>query len=230
MSEKTIIVIEDEPDILEVLSYNLKRAGFNVAACQDGLQGLQLVRQRKPALLLLDLMLPGMDGLELCRCLKEDSRTRSIPIIMISAKGEESDVIVGLTLGADDYVTKPFSPKELIARIKAVLRRSDGATLPRQRIEIGELAIDQTQHSVLLAGQPIALTASEFRLLYYLASNVGRVFSRAQLLDQVSAEGTVVVDRIIDVHIRSIRKKLGETQRYIETVRGVGYRFRASES
>lgn len=231
MSQKQIVVVEDEPDILEVLSYNLKREGFDVSTSLDGAQGLELIRKKNPDLVLLDLMLPGMDGLDICRQLKSNTATRHIPVIMVTAKGEESDVVLGLGIGADDYIAKPFSPKELVARVKAVLRRGSGnqQTGQKQRIEIDRLIIDNSKHSVTLDDRAINLTATEFRLLYFLASHAGRVFSREQLLNQSLGDDSIVIDRNIDVHIRSIRKKLIDYQ-FIETIRGVGYRFKESGS
>jgi len=232
MSPKHIVVVEDEPDILEILSYNLKREGFAVSCAADGVQGLALIKQGLPDLVLLDLMLPGMDGLDICRALKSSEVTAHIPIIMISAKGEESDVVLGLGIGADDYVPKPFSPKELIARVQAVLRRSAGALTSeraQQRsaaISVNGLLIDIDKHQVSFMGQAVKLTATQFRLLHHLARHRGRVFSREQLLNHAVSDGVVVVDRNIDVHIRGIRKKIGDEHAFIETVRGVGYRFK----
>jgi len=225
---KSIVVVEDEPDILEVLSYNLRREGFDVETSDDGEKGLKLIQRNKPDLVLLDLMLPGMDGLDVCRTIKNDPSTAYIPIIMVTAKGEESDLVLGLGIGADDYVTKPFSPKELVARVKAVLRRGhvDQQTANKERIEIDGLVLEADKHKVSLNGEVVKFTATEFRLLHYLASNPGRVFSREQLLTQASGDGVVLVDRNIDVHIRSIRKKVDPTQTFVETIRGVGYRFK----
>lgn len=228
MSHKQIVVVEDEPDILEVLSYNLKREGFEVETSLDGAKGLDLIQQKLPDLVLLDLMLPGMDGLDICRHLKSNGRTQHIPIIMVTAKGEESDVVLGLGIGADDYIAKPFSPKELIARVKAVLRRgakSESLT-QKDRIVVDGLMVDASKYKVLLDESEIKLTATEFRLLHYLASHPGQVFSREQLLDRAFGNDVVVVDRNIDVHIRAIRKKIGDGQYFIETIRGVGYRFK----
>lgn len=228
MAKIQIVIVEDEPDILDVLSYNLKREGYEIATAQDGSRGLELIQNEKPKLVLLDLMLPGMDGLDVCRSLKSDDATKAIPVIMLTAKGEESDIVLGLGIGADDYITKPFSPKELIARVKAVLRRFEPAdgTSKEQVIEVDQLSIDFNKHRVSLDGVEVKLTATEFRLLKYLASNPGRVFSREQLLDQAFGNDVVVVDRNIDVHIRGIRKKIDPDQLYIETIRGVGYRFK----
>ena len=231
MSKKKIVIIEDEPDILEVLSYNLKREGFAVESALDGSAGLALVNREKPDLVLLDLMLPGMDGIEICRSLKAASATRDVLVIMVTAKGEESDVVLGLGVGADDYISKPFSPRELVARVKAVLRRGTFVEKvekagSKDLIEIDGLEIDTSKHRVAVEGREIRLTASEFRLLYYLASHPGRLFSREQLLSRALGEDTIVVDRNIDVHIRGIRKKMNVEPPFIETIRGVGYRFR----
>jgi DNA-binding response OmpR family regulator len=233
MSKVKIVIIEDEPDIIEVMSYNLKREGFLVSSSRRGDEGLSLVRKQSPALVLLDLMLPGTDGLSVCQQLKADPMTREIPIIMVSAKGEESDVVIGLGLGADDYIAKPFSPRELLARVKAVLRRSllqqdQQKEQQKSRLQIDELTIDALRHEVAISGEPIKLTATEFKLLYQLAAQPGRAFSREQLLNRVIGDGVVVVDRNIDVHVRSVRKKLGDYSRMIETIRGVGYRFHPS--
>ncbi len=233
MSKVKIVIIEDEPDIIEVMSYNLKREGFLVSSSRRGDEGLSLVRKQSPALVLLDLMLPGTDGLSVCQQLKADPMTREIPIIMVSAKGEESDVVIGLGLGADDYIAKPFSPRELLARVKAVLRRSllqqdQQKEQQKSRLQIDELTIDALRHEVAISGEPIKLTVTEFKLLYQLAAQPGRAFSREQLLNRVIGDGVVVVDRNIDVHVRSVRKKLGDYSRMIETIRGVGYRFHPS--
>lgn len=227
MSSKKIVIVEDEPDILEILSYNLKREGFEVITALNGTDGLKTIKQVDPDLALLDLMLPGMDGLEICRELKGHQSTSNIPIIMVTAKGEESDVVLGLGVGADDYIAKPFSPRELIARVKAVIRRGvkRDAPVEQERIEIGNLLIDLSRYKVLLDKKEIKFTATEFRLLQYLASQPGRVFSREQLLNYAFGTDVVVVDRNIDVHVRAIRKKLGTNQQLIETIRGIGYRF-----
>ncbi len=226
MKRSRVVVIEDEADIIEIISYNLKREGFNVYAAKRGDEGINLVRDKAPQLVILDLMLPGIDGLSVCQQLKADPLTKDIPIIIVSAKEEESDVVIGLGLGADDYVPKPFSPRELLARVKAVLRRSSVTGLTQdERITLGEITIDLTRHEVLVSGELVKLTATEFKLLYQLASQPGRAFSREQLLNRVVGEGVVVVDRNIDVHIRSVRKKLGAGQDMIQTIRGIGYRF-----
>ncbi len=226
MSRPRIVIIEDEPDIVEVISYNLKREGYQVSSAARGDDGINLVRNKAPNLVILDLMLPGVDGLSVCQQLKADPLTKDIPIIIVSAKEEESDVVIGLGLGADDYVAKPFSPRELLARVKAVLRRSPTrGKSDSKRINIGDLVIDSTRHEVKVADNLVMLTATEFKILYQLASQPGRAFSREQLLNRVVGEGVVVVDRNIDVHIRSVRKKLGPCQDMIQTIRGIGYRF-----
>ncbi len=227
MAKSKVLVIEDEPDILEVIQYNIEREGHKVIACRDGEQGLSRIRTDAPDLVILDLMLPGMDGTEVCRQVKADPVTRGIPIIMVTAKSEESDVVLGLGLGADDYIAKPFSPRELMARVNVVLRRgsvreerSDG-----ERISRGELSIDLGRFEARAAGELLSLTPTEMRLLHFLASHPGRVFPRAHLLSRVIGEDAVVTDRNIDVHVRALRLKLGDHASVIETVRGVGYRF-----
>jgi len=227
MTQSTILIVEDEPDIRELLEYTLKREGYRVYVASDGLVGLSEARRRVPDLLLLDLMLPGLDGLEICRRLKQDSSTRSVPIVMVTAKGDEADVVLGLSLGADDYVSKPFSTKELIARISAVLRRvNSSADDDRQRTVVqGSLRIDPGRHRVEWDGEPIELTATEFRILHYLALSPGRVFSREQILAHALGPLAVVTVRSVDVHVRAIRQKLGEQRDLVQTVRGIGYRF-----
>ena len=231
MALKKILVIEDEADILEVIEYNLKREGFKVVCVGDGEAGVTMARSLAPDLILLDLMLPGLDGIEVCQKLKGDSVTGAIPIIMVTAKGEESDIVLGLGVGADDYVTKPFSPKELIARVKAVIRRGPikGAMDGDDRVVQDDLVIDIGRHEVLVAGKSVTMTPSELRLLQLLASHPGRVFTRDQLLSRVIGGGAYVIDRNIDVHIRGVRTTLGSHRDMVETVRGVGYRFRTQE-
>jgi two-component system alkaline phosphatase synthesis response regulator PhoP len=226
MGRTKIVVIEDEPDIVEVMCYNLQREGYQVSSTTRGDEGLELVRNQSPALVILDLMLPGVDGLTICQQIKSDPLTRATPIIIVSAKGEESDVVIGLGLGADDYISKPFSPREMLARVKAVLRRGPlQEEQQKDRIVAKDLVIDPSRHEVRAAGELVKLTATEFKLLHQLASQPGRAYSREQLLNRVVGEGVVVVDRNIDVHIRSVRKKLGDLGEMIQTIRGVGYRF-----
>jgi len=228
VKRQKIVVVEDEPDILEVIEYNLTREGFRVVTARDGGDGLKKARSELPDLLVLDLMLPGIDGLEVCRRLRADDVTRALPVVMVTAKGEEADIVVGLGMGADDYLVKPFSPRELLARIRAVLRRANAQAqaTTSERVEFPGLVIDIGRHEVLVREAPVMLTPTELRLLHFLALHPGRVFTRDQLLARAIGEHAVVIDRNIDVHIRSIRKKLEEERERIETVRGVGYRFR----
>jgi phosphate regulon transcriptional regulator PhoB len=228
LKTEKIVVIEDETDILEVIAYNLKREGYDVITSTSGEDGLEKIEKSKPNLVVLDLMLPEVDGLELCRKLKADPLTQSIPVIMVTAKGEESDVVLGLGVGADDYITKPFSPRELTARVKAVLRRSKskGESDRRERVAFEGVVIDPQRHEVRVDGEAVLLTATEFRLLHFLALHPGRVFTRDHLLTRVIGDDAIVIDRNIDVHVRAIRKKLGSRRELIETIRGVGYRFK----
>ncbi|HSR66692.1 MAG TPA: response regulator [Acidobacteriota bacterium] len=228
MQREKVVVIEDENDILEMIQYNLKREGYSVLTSTNGEEGLEVARRENPDVVLLDLMLPGRDGIEVCKRLKSDPLTRSIPVIMVTAKGEESEVVLGLGVGADDYVTKPFSPKELMARVRAVLRRGPlkEELGEGERIVRGDIVIDAARHEVTVGGRLVTFTATEFRLLHFLAAHPGRVFKRDQLLNRVIGEDAFVHDRNIDVHVRSIRKKLDEKRDVIETIRGVGYRFR----
>lgn len=226
MAGETILAIEDEPDVLEVIEYNLAREGFEVLTSEDGEEGLEKIREEAPDLVLLDLMLPGVDGVEICRRIKSAEDTEPPAVIMVTAKDTESDVVLGLGVGADDYVTKPFSPKELVARVRAVLRRVPAETPDQDEVlERGELTIDPRKHETRVDGEPIDLTATEFRLLQFLASHPGRVFTRQQLVSRVIGEKAYVTERNIDVHVRRIREKLDDREDLIETVRGVGYRF-----
>ncbi len=232
MARGRIIVIEDEPDILEVIRYNLVREGFKVDAVRDGEAGLAAVRAAAPDLVLLDLMLPGLDGLEICRRLKEDPLTRPMPIVMVTAKDAEADIVLGLGVGADDYVTKPFSPRELLARVNAVLRRGPlrDAAGGGERIVREGVMVDLSRHELLVDGRAAQPTATELRLLHVLASHPGRVFTRDQLLTRVIGQSATVVDRNIDVHVLAIRKMLGPYRDLVETIRGVGYRFRDADA
>lgn len=227
MAKDTVVVIEDEADILELVQYNLSREGYEVIGISHGAEGLDHVREHPPALVLLDLMLPGMDGNEVCRELKTDPATKHVPVIMVTAKGEESDIVLGLGLGADDYVTKPFSVKELVARVRAVLRRGKlrAAQDDKQRLQRAGVTIDSSRHEVLVDQERQNFTATEFRLLHFLACHPGRVFTRDHLISRVMGENAIVIDRNIDVHVRAVRKKLGPYRTLIETIRGVGYRF-----
>jgi two-component system phosphate regulon response regulator PhoB len=228
LKRQKILVVEDEPDILEVVEYNLAREGFRVLTARDGESGLAKTRHELPDAVVLDLMLPGVDGLEICRRLRGDELTRNVPIVMVTAKGEEADIVVGLGLGADDYLVKPFSPRELVARLRAVLRRTQAQQhkADQERIEVGGLVVDRARHEVVVDGASVVFTPTELRLLHFLASHPGRVFTRDQLLSRAIGEHAVVLDRNIDVHVRSIRRKLGDERERLETVRGVGYRFR----
>ncbi|MFN8178479.1 MAG: response regulator [bacterium] len=231
MARRNILVVEDEPDIAEVIQYNLAREGYLVDVVGDGEVALDRAVRAAPDLILLDLMLPGLDGLELCRRLKEDPVTRSIPVVMVTAKGEESDVVLGLGVGADDYVAKPFSPRELLARVRAVLRRGAlrAETGKRDRVARDGLVVDAVRHDVRVDGERVKFTATEFRLLHFLSSHAGRAFTRDELLSRVIGEHATVTDRNIDVHVRMIRQKLGRHRELVETIRGVGYRFREEE-
>lgn len=227
MGKERILVVDDEEDIVELVRFHLAREGFAVETAASGEEALKKVRQGAFALLVLDLMLPGLDGLEVARELKAETRTAGLPIVMLTAKGEDADVVAGLELGADDYVTKPFSPRVLLARIKAVLRRRARATVDDQSvITIHELEIHPGRRSVLAGGKPIDLTFTEFQLLTFLARRPGWVFTRSQIVDAVRGTDYPVTDRSVDVQVVGLRKKLGPYGRYIETVRGVGYRFR----
>lgn len=227
MSNETILLVEDEESIVELVRYNLSRAGYLVHVALSGEDALTALKTVSPDLILLDIMLPQIDGIEVCRRLRRNERTEHTPIIMLTARGEESDIITGLETGADDYVTKPFSPKVLMARIKAVLRRS-ADDLPGESdvIDIHDLLIHPGRHEVSLAGQKIDLTHTEFRILHYLARRPGWVFTRYQIVDAVHGQDHAVTDRSVDVQIVGLRKKLGDAGTLIETVRGVGYRFR----
>ena len=227
MIENRILIIEDDADITELLRYNLERERYNVVVAQTGEHGLELAESVHPSLILLDLGLPGIQGLEVCKMLKGNKRTLWIPIVMLTARGEESDVVIGLEMGADDYVAKPFKVRELVARVKAVLRRSrsDRKDDLGEVVERGPLSIDSERHEVRLNAELVEFTLTEFRLLRFLASNPGRVLTRQQLLNKITEGTSFIVDRNVDVHIRSIRKKLGRARDLITTIRGVGYKF-----
>lgn len=227
MADAHVIVVEDDEDIQQLIEYNLLKAGYSVHCTASGEEGLDMARAEKPDLVLLDLMLPGMDGIAVCRSLKADPNTAAVPVVMVTAKGEEVDIVKGLELGADDYVTKPFSPKILLARVGAVLRRQKR----RQRseddvIRIHDLVIDPHRHEVIVAGEPVQLTYTEFRLLQFLANRPGWVFTRYQIVNAIRGEDYIVTDRAVDVQVVGLRRKLGDAGQLIETVRGVGYRFK----
>lgn len=226
MGRKNILIIDDEPDLVELITYNLKKEGYIASCAVDGEDALQKIKKEQFDLIILDLMLPGIQGMELCRLLRTNPKTEQIPIIMLTAKGEEIDKIQGLETGADDYMTKPFSPKELIARVNAVLRRSGNKLAKENIIRIGELRIDLQQYTVHKGETPLHLSATEFKLLLYLVERRGRVFSRDQLLDAVWKDNSYVEPRTVDVHIRRIRTQIEDDPAepvYIKTRRGVGY-------
>lgn len=228
MAGEYILAVEDEEDIRELLEFNLSRHGFDVSSAESGEEALELINKNRPDLVLLDLMLPGIDGFETCRRIKTQEQTKSIPVIMLTARGEEADVVTGLELGADDYMTKPFSPRVLMARIKAVLRRT-----PRNKksavagvIQVNDLTIHPGRHEVLVENNKVDLTFSEFKVLHFLAQRPGWVFTRYQIVDAVHGEDYPVTERSVDVQVVGLRKKLGPTGKCIETVRGIGYRFK----
>lgn len=226
MASERILVVEDEADIAEILEYNLEREGFEVEVESRGDRALEKVRKRAPNLVLLDLMLPGLDGLELTRILKRNEATSDLPIIMLTAKGEEVDRIVGLELGADDYLAKPFSPREVVLRVKAVLRRARDTQEEVTAFEAGGLRLDVSAHRLEVRGEDVGLTATEFRLMQVLMSRPGRVQTRARLLSDVWGYAQDVDSRTVDTHVRRLRRKLGDEAELIETVIGVGYRLR----
>lgn len=224
LERERILVVEDDSDIRELLQYNLMREGFDVRVLDRGDRVTQAVAEYSPSLVILDIMLPGISGLEVCKSLRQDDMTKNIPIIMLTARSEESDRVVGLELGADDYMTKPFSTRELVARVRAMLRRANGVGKESQVVKVGPVSIDSERHVVTCAGAALPLTLAEFKLVRALARSAGRVLSRDQLLDHITGGDVVVIDRNVDVHVRALRKKLGPHAALIETVRGVGYR------
>lgn len=227
---KNILAVDDDPDILTLIRYNLEKEGYKVFTAESGEAALEKARKSKADLLILDLMMPGMDGLEVCRILKSDAATRGIPVMMLTAKSEETDIVVGLELGGDDYLTKPFSPKVLAARVRALLRRGENTVLPGARLSFGPISVDPERHEVLVDAKPLSLTVTEFNLLKCFVSRPGKVFSREALLNQAWPDDAMVVDRAVDVHILGLRKKMGKYADWIETVRGMGYRLKAEEN
>mgnify|MGYP000187148056 CR=1 FL=1 len=223
-ANKRILIADDEPDVLQLVSSNLKNAGYNVLKAEDGLAALNLARETLPSLIVLDLMLPEMSGLEVCKVLKKEPTTAAIPIVMLTAKAEEVDRIVGLELGADDYLTKPFSPRELVLRVKSVLRRAGSAAEVTDQLSLGEIRIDRSRYEITISGTPVDFTATEFKLLALLIERRGRVQSRDTLLNDVWGYESVIDTRTVDTHVRRLREKLGKWADYIETVRGFGYR------
>jgi two-component system alkaline phosphatase synthesis response regulator PhoP len=227
MPKENILVVDDEEDILELLKYNLSREGYKVSCAASGEETLRAVRSQIPDLIVLDLMLPGIDGLDVARQLKNDVKTRDVPIVMLTAKGEEADIVAGLELGADDYITKPFSPRVLVARVRAVLRRKVKEPPDTTSVlHIHDVGIHPGRREVLVNGEPAQLTFTEFGILNFLARRPGWVFTRSQIVDAVRGDDYFVTDRSVDVQIVGLRKKLGSAAKHIETVRGVGYRFK----
>jgi phosphate regulon transcriptional regulator PhoB len=225
---KKVLIVEDEHDLVKLLKYNLEKEGFKVSYTTDGSLALAEIRREMPDLVILDLMLPGIDGLEVCRQLRRQDRFASLPVLMLTARSEEADRVVGLEIGADDYVTKPFSMRELIARVRVLLRRHEPVVVNRSTIMRGDLRIDPSAHSVTVSGKDVELSALEFRLLHHLASHPGMVFSRDQLLDRVWGNDRSVTQRSVDVYIRRVREKIENRPQdpiYLQTVHGVGYRF-----
>lgn len=229
-----ILIVEDEPDILELVRYNLIQAGFEVMVTDDGEKALEIIRKFPPELLVLDLMLPGMDGLEVCKLLKQDSLTRELPILILSARKEEVDRIIGFELGADDFLVKPFSPRELVLRVQAILRRTFSLEAPNYKsgdaLKAGTLVVHLGAHQTFLNGKPLYLTGTEFKLLVTLMRRRGRVQTRDDLLDTVWGYEYTGYGRTVDTHVRRLREKLGENSTFVETVRGIGYRFRQEVS
>ncbi|MBD3168890.1 MAG: response regulator [candidate division Zixibacteria bacterium] len=226
MSREGILLIEDDKDILELVEYNLSKEGYQVKGVVSGEEALRIARSQLPGLILLDIMLPDLDGLEICKILKNDPKTSHIPIVMLTAKGEESDIVAGLELGADDYITKPFSIKVLIARVRTVLRRKPSVTGDDSPIRIGNMQIHPGRHEVMIDEERVDLTLTEYRILHFLARRPGWVFTRSQIVNAVRGDDYPVTDRSVDVQIAGLRKKLGPFGSHIETVRGIGYRFK----
>ena len=227
MSKPKILIIEDERALIEILSYNLSNEGFEVLTASDGLAGLRRAQNALPDMIVLDLMLPGIDGLQICRQLRSDPKTQAIRILMLTAKAEEVDEIVGFNMGADDYVAKPFKIKPLISRIKALLRRPSAEQSSAEFLSVAGIEVDRTHHTAKLDGQELPLTPTEFKMLWTMIRRPGRPYSRNELLDNARGEDANALERTIDVHVRSLRQKLGEKGPLIETVRGIGYRFKA---
>ena len=229
LDKHTILIVEDEEDLRDIVIYNLERDGYKTVGVESGEEGLERAIALKPDLVILDLMLPGMNGMDVCRKMKQSDETKDIPIIMASAKGEEADIVSGLELGADDYVTKPFSPRILLARVRSVLRRSQQSSKETEdvsKLQIDGLKIDTKKFQLSINDDTVDLTKSEFGILHFLASHRGWVFTRYQIVDAIRGEKYVVTERAIDVQIAGLRKKLGSHADLIETVRGVGYRFK----
>lgn len=223
--KKLIAIVEDEPDISELMALHLEKAGYGVRSFTNGNDFLKCIERTVPSLVLLDLMLPDMDGIEICKNIRRREQFTSVPLIMVTARGEETDKIIGLELGADDYMTKPFSPKELVARVKAALRRHTVASATAVPLEIGELHIDREKYEASIAGRKLDLTSAEFKILALLATRPGWVFSREKILDHLWGDEKAVIDRTVDVHIRHVREKLGPAAHMIKNIRGIGYKL-----
>ena len=226
MTKGTILIVDDEPDIQELVRISLEREGYDVLVADTGEEAIELAKSRQPQLVVLDLMLPGLDGLDVCRVLRQQQKTQDIPIVMLSAKSQESDIVSGLELGADDYITKPFSSKVLVARIRRLLNRRIQDRLDRKVVRVHDLAIDPARCEAYVKDRRLSLTLSEFNILYTLAKHPGIVFTRYQIVDSLHGSDYIVSDRAVDVQIAYLRKKLGPFKDYIETIRGVGYRFK----
>ena len=223
---KTVLVIDDEPELVKLLDFNLTKAGYLVLTARDGEAGLSAARRHAPDVVVLDVMMPGLDGFEVCKRLRQESATAGVPILMLTAKAEEADRVLGLELGADDYLTKPFGLRELQARVKALLRRAEARGAAPEVVRAGKLVVDASRRTVTAAGKDVPLTATEFNLLRALAERRGRVVSREDLITLARGEDVAVVDRTVDVHVAALRRKLGRLGEMIETVRGVGYRMK----
>ena len=223
---KTIAIVDDEPDILELVSLNLKKAGFKTREFQTGETFFAYIQKNEIDLVILDLMLPDSDGFEICKFLKKNEKFASIPVIMLTARGDEMEKVLGLELGADDYITKPFSPRELVARVKVVMRRDEGKLVRKNKVKIGdEVEIDLLKYEVFVSNKKIELTSSEFKILKLISEKIGWVYSREQILEYLGANDKGVLDRTVDVHIKNLREKLGESGKYIKNIRGVGYKL-----
>ena len=226
MAEPKVLIVDDEAALVDVLAYNFRRAGFDVSTAADGRDAWQKIQRLVPDVVVLDLMLPGMDGLQICRKIRGDARLQDVRVLMLTAKGEETDEIVGFNIGADDYVAKPFRTRPLLERVKALVRRRGGEEPDADVRTVGPLKIDRTRHAVHVAGDELTVTPTEFKMLWTLMRQPGRAFSRNELLDHCRGEDANSMERTIDVHVRALRKKLGQAEEMIETVRGVGYRLR----
>ena len=227
MTTQTVLIIEDEPSLQEILTYNLESRGYQVLVFDEGTEGLEGVRKHVPDIVLLDIMLPGMDGFEVCRHIRSDPLIKHLPVLMMTARGEEIDQLVGFQMGADDYVTKPFKMRILLERIKSLLRRTEGSTDDEAgQLSADGIVLDRIQFKVTVGDEDIAFTPTEFDLLWHLIKHPGRVFNRADLMNAIMGDDTIVLERTIDVHIRALRKKLGDCGEFIETVHGIGYRYK----